>query len=267
MMSEQLLESKVAIVTGAARGIGRATALRLAGAGCRVVLSGRSGATLDAVAHEIQLAGGEAASAPGDLCEADVPQRLIEQARSRFGSVDILVNSAGVAKHAPFLEIDLGDWQRMLDLQLTATFRCGQAAAREMVAAKRSGSIVNLSSIAAAMAMYGTGTYAAAKGGVSSLTRVMAVDLARYGITVNAVAPGPVATEQFRAVNDDNAYRRRGHAIPLNRVAEPAEVADAIVFLCSPQARYITGQLLVVDGGASAVGCYSFETYKRQEVT
>jgi 3-oxoacyl-[acyl-carrier protein] reductase len=264
-MNEKLLESKVAVVTGAARGIGRATALRLASEGCRVVLSGRNAAALDVVAREIQQAHGEAASVPGDLCQADVPQRLIDQARSQFGSVDILVNSAGVAKHAPFLDIDLGDWQRMLDLQLTATFRCGQAAARAMVEAKRGGSIVNLSSIAASMAMYGTGTYAAAKGGVSSLTRVMAVDLAKYGITVNAVAPGPVATEQFRAVNDETAYRQRGRAIPLNRLADPSEVADAIMFLCSPQARYITGQLLVVDGGASAVGCYSFETYKRQE--
>lgn len=266
-MNEKALESKVAVVTGAARGIGKATALRLASAGCRVVLSGRNAAALDAVASEIQRAGGEAASAPGDLCAADVPLRLIEQAQSRFGGVDILVNSAGVAKHAPFLEIDPADWQRMLDLQLTATFRCGQAAARAMGEAKRSGTIVNLSSIAASMAMYGTATYAAAKGGVASLTRVMAVDLAKYGITVNAVAPGPVATEQFRAVNDEAAFRKRGHAIPLNRLADPTEVADAIVFLCSPQARYITGQLLVVDGGASAVGCYSFETYKRQEAT
>lgn len=117
-MNERLLESKVAVVTGAARGIGKMTALRLANEGCRVVLSGRNAAVLDAVAREIQEAHGEAVSVVGDLCEADVPQRLIEQARSRFGRVDILVNSAGVAKHAPFLEIDLADWQRMLDLQI-----------------------------------------------------------------------------------------------------------------------------------------------------
>ncbi len=264
-MKERILESKVAVVTGAARGIGRATALRLASEGCRLVLSGRSADTLDVVAQEIREKGGEAACVPGDLCAADVPQRLMGQARTLFGGLDILVNSAGIAKHATFLEIDPEDWQRTLGLQLTATFRCGQAAARAMVEGKRGGRIVNISSIVAAMAMYGTGAYAASKGGVSSLTRVMAVDLAPHGITVNAVAPGPVATEQFRAINDEKAFRQRGQAIPLNRLAEPSEVADAIAFLCSPQTRYITGQLLVVDGGASAVGCYSFETFKRQE--
>jgi 3-oxoacyl-[acyl-carrier protein] reductase len=252
-----------AIITGAARGIGKAAALRLSRDGYNVVLSGRDASTLDPVASAIVAAGGSALSVSGDICASDAPQHLTDEATRAFGSIDLLVNCAGIAKHATFLEIDFDVWRQMIDLHLNATFRCSQAAARAMVAAKRPGSIINLSSIAASMAMYGTGSYAAAKGAVASLTRVMAVDLAPHGITVNAIAPGPVATEQFRAVNDETAYRQRSRSIPLHRLAQPEEVADTIAFLASPQARYITGQILTFDGGATAVGCYSYETFKR----
>jgi 3-oxoacyl-[acyl-carrier protein] reductase len=256
----------VAVITGSARGIGKATALRLAKDGCKIVLSGRNAEALEAAASEVREAGGEVAVVAGDICDADIPQRLMDEAQSRFGGLSILVNAAGIAKNVPFLDIEIANWQSMLDLQLTATFRCGQAAARAMVAAKQGGRIVNVSSIAASMGMYTTCAYAAAKGGVSSLTRVMAVELAAHGITVNAVAPGPVATEQLRAVYDENMYKQRSRAIPLNRLAEPAEVADFIAFLVSPQAKYMTGQIVTLDGGAAAVGCYSYETFKRQEV-
>jgi NAD(P)-dependent dehydrogenase (short-subunit alcohol dehydrogenase family) len=162
------------------------------------------------------------------------------------------------------IDLDLETWQNTFDLHVTATFRCAQAAAKAMVAAGEGGSIVNLSSIAASMAMYTTGAYASAKAAVSAFTRVLAVELAPNKITVNAVAPGPVATEQLRKVYAGNMYYERSRSIPMNRLAEPAEVADMIAFLVSPQARYITGQIFTLDGGASAVGCYSYETYKRQ---
>ncbi|HWC00555.1 MAG TPA: SDR family NAD(P)-dependent oxidoreductase [Bryobacteraceae bacterium] len=264
-MSDHSGEAPVAVVTGSARGIGKATALRLAAENYRIVLSGRNAAALEEVGGEIRRKGGEALCCAGDLGDPAVVGRLMEAAVTGFGRLDVLVNSAGIAKHAPFLEIDPADWQRTLDLHLTATFRCGQAAARIMVEAGRGGRIVNLSSIAASMAMYGTSAYAVAKGGVSSLTRVMAIELAPHRITVNAAAPGPVATEQLRAVYDENAYRQRSRAIPANRLAEPAEVADLIAFLVSPAACYITGQIVTIDGGAAAVGCYSYETFKRAE--
>ena len=258
-------EVRVAVVTGAARGIGKATAVRLARDGVCVVISGRDPAVLDAVAAEVRAAGGQAHVCAGDLRDTGMPERLVETAASQFGRLDILVNSAGIAKLVPLLEIDESTWQSFLDLHLTATFRCGQAAAKAMIASGRGGRIVNLSSIAASMAMYGNGAYAVAKAGVSALTRAMAVELAPHRITVNAVAPGPVATEQLRAVYSGPMYAERSRSIPLNRLAEPAEVAHVIAFLASPAAEYLTGQIVTIDGGASAVGCYSYETYKRQE--
>jgi 3-oxoacyl-[acyl-carrier protein] reductase len=264
-MSEGTAAKPVAVITGAARGIGKATAVRLAAADYRSVLSGRSMKTLEDVAAEIRAAGGEAFCYEGDICAPETAPGLMDAALAAYGRLDVLVNSAGMAKHAPFLEIDPGDWQRTLDLHLNSTFRCCQAAARIMVESKQGGSIVNLSSIAASMSMYGTCAYGVAKAGVSALTRSMALELAPHKISVNAVAPGPVATEQLRAVYDEKAYRERSRAIPANRLAEPPEVAEMIAFLASPESRYITGQVFTVDGGASAVGCYSYETFKRAE--
>jgi NAD(P)-dependent dehydrogenase (short-subunit alcohol dehydrogenase family) len=253
-------EQPVAIITGAARGIGRATAKRLHQDGFAVVLSGRSHDELESLAGELP----HSAVVIGDIREEAVPGSLVTTAIDRFGRLDALVNSAGVAKMAPLLEIDLPTWQGFFDLHVTATYRCGQAAAKAMVAQGQGGSIVNIGSIASSMAMYGTGAYAAAKGAVASFSRVFAVELASYKIRVNTVAPGPVGTEQLRKVLEGPKYAERSRSIPMNRLAEPAEVADLIAFLVSPAAQYITGQVFTIDGGASAVGAYSYETYKRQ---
>ena len=251
----------VAVITGAARGIGKSTAVKLAADGWSVVLSGRSADALESLRAQI---GENAASVIGDVRESATPATLVQTAIDRFGRIDALVNSAGVAKMMPLLDVELDMWQSFFDLHVTATLRCSQAAARAMIAAGEGGSIVNVSSIAASMAMYGTGTYASCKGAVSSFTRVLAVELDPHKINVNAVAPGPVATEQLRAVYTGNMYQERSRSIPMNRLAEPEEVAEMIAFLVSPASRYITGQIFTLDGGASAVGCYSYETYKRQ---
>jgi NAD(P)-dependent dehydrogenase (short-subunit alcohol dehydrogenase family) len=250
----------VAIITGAARGIGRATAQRLHQAGFALVLSGRSSEELQTLASE--LPGSEVVVA--DLREDATPETLVKTAFDKFGRLDALVNSAGVAKMAPLLEIDPATWQSFFDLHVTASFRCSQAAARALVSQNEGGSIVNIGSIAASMAMYGTGAYAAAKGAVASYSRVLAVELAPHKIRVNTVAPGPVGTEQLRKVLEGPKYAERSRSIPMNRLAEPSEVADLIAFLVSPAAQYITGQTFTIDGGASAVGAYSYETYKRQ---
>ena len=255
----------IAIVTGAARGIGRATALTLVRGGWSLVASGRSQEELASLAAEAEALGQTVVPVAGDLREAGTPDALVAAALTHFGRLDSLINAAGVARNVPLLDLDLATWQELFDLHVTATFRCSQAAARAMVKQGEGGTIVNIGSIASSMAMYTTGAYAAAKGAVTSLSRVLAVELAPHKIRVNVVAPGPVATEQLRKVYDGPKYAERSRSIPMNRLAEPSEVADLITFLVSPQAAYITGQVFTIDGGASAVGCYSYETFKRQE--
>lgn len=255
------MSGQVAVITGAARGIGRATAARLAKDGYALVLNGRSTDELQSLSEEL----GSAVAVVADLRDMDTPEALVQRALSEFGRIDVLINAAGIARGVPVLDLDLETWQSFLDLHVTATFRCCQAAARAMIHQGHGGCIVNIGSIAASMAMYGTGAYAAAKGAVASFSRVLAVELAPFRIRVNTVAPGPVATEQLRKVYDGPKYAERSRSIPLNRLAEPAEVADTIAFLVSDQALYLTGQVFTIDGGASAVGCYSYETWKRQQ--
>ncbi len=253
----------VAIITGAARGIGYATALKLAAQQYRLILSGRDAGSLTQVINEVRRAGSEAHFVAADVRLTSTAQQLVDAATGIFGRIDMLVNAAGIAKNVPLLELDLDTWNDLFSLHATATFLCCQAVANALVKQGTGGCIVNLSSMAASMAMYSTGAYGAAKAAVSSLTRAFAVELAQYRIRVNAVAPGPVATEQLLTAYGPAGYADRGRSIPMNRLAEPEEVAELIAFLASGDAHYLTGHVFPIDGGATAVGAYSFDTYKR----
>ena len=243
------LIGKVALVTGAQQGIGRATALALARAGADVgvnYLDDPDGAS--AVAREITAMGRRATLVQGDVSMPGHVETITNTVTRELGGIDVLVNNAGVFPRVPFLEMKEGDWDYVIDINLKGSFFCAQAAARLMVAQQRAGAIVNLASTAVRGAVLGV-HYSASKSGVVGMTRAMALELAPHGIRVNAIAPGLTDTAQPRYGHSEEAHVTMGRAIPLGRMARPAEIADVIVFLASDEARYVTGQTLFANGG------------------
>jgi 3-oxoacyl-[acyl-carrier protein] reductase len=251
------LGSRAAIVTGGAKGIGREIALKLAEAGAAVLVADRDGAGADAVAGEIEAAGGRAVGRAADVRDPAGCEALVASAREAFGLLDTLVTSAGVARSQPFLQTSLELWQETLAVNLTGTYLCCQAAAPAMAAAG-GGRIVTIASVSGQRGGTGRAAYGASKGGVIALTRVMAVELARHAITVNAIAPGPIETPMVAELHTaaDRAAWLKG--VPAGRYGTPAEVAAAAVFLASEEAGYVTGHVLNVDGGFDAAG-FTFE--------
>jgi len=250
------LQDRVAVVTGAANGLGRAIAERLAGEGARLALGDLEGAALEQVAEGIRAARGDAVAVAGDLTEEAPAARLIEAAVQRFGRIDILVNNVGGSRNAPIWEMKAEDWDFVLRLNLRATFLCTRAAVPHMMR-QRYGRIVCLSSGAREgtpwTAYYAGGAaYSAAKAGVHGFVRDVALELAQHGIHVNAVAPGPIDTERtgpgLRRLDETVEYSP-SRMTPLHRLGVPREVADAVVFLASDEASYITGHTLAVTGG------------------
>jgi NAD(P)-dependent dehydrogenase (short-subunit alcohol dehydrogenase family) len=243
------LEGKVAVVTGGGRGIGRAIAERFAEEGARVAIA-ELRAEGEQVAGELRAAGHDAAAVPTDVSEPDDVGRMVDVVVERFGRVDVLVNNAAVSLGESFLETSLATWQRTLAVNLTGAFICGQAVARTMVARGGGGRILNMASVNSVAAEKGAASYVAAKGGLALLTRAMAVDLAPYGILVNAIAPGPIRTEASAPIFDQERYRRGiEHGVPLARAGSPAEVAAVAAFLASDDASFVNGTTVVVDGG------------------
>jgi NAD(P)-dependent dehydrogenase (short-subunit alcohol dehydrogenase family) len=245
------LEGKVALVTGAQQGIGRAIALALAAAGADVAtnwLDDEKAAT--AVADAVRAAGRRASLHRADMARLDEVRAMVAAAAQELGPVDILVNNAGVFPRVAFLDMTEADWDYVHDINLKATCFCSQAVARAMVAAGRPGAIINLTSGAAFRGSPRGTHYCASKGGVLSLTRQMALELAPHHIRVNAIAPGLTDTAQPRYGSSSEAeLAAMGAALPLGRMAKPEEIADAAVFLASAQAGFITGQCLHVNGG------------------
>jgi len=253
------LSGLTAVVTGSTRGLGREMALEFARAGCRVVVHGKDPAR----AEEVRAACGEGALVfLGDISQQQTAAALMDFAAGKTGRLDILVNNAGVVKMEPFLEFRRETWQELLDVHLSGAFYCGQAAARHM-ARQNSGRIINISTIAAGFGQFGFAAYAPVKAGVEALTRVMAVELAAHGISVNCIAPGPVWNEMMERLYGPQRLAERQRTIPMGRMALAPEVAAAALYLCSPGAGYMTGQVLHLDGGASAAGPFTMEVFKR----
>ncbi len=238
------LTDRVAIVTGAGRGIGRAIALELGRAGARVIVNyNRSAEAAEALAAEI---GGVAVQA--DVSSAEGADRLVAAAEA-LGGLHILVNNAGITRDGLMLRMADSDWQAVIDTNLTATFRMCRAAAAVMLR-QRAGSIINLTSISGIRGNSGQANYAASKAAVAAMSRSLAKELARRGIRVNCVAPGFIATDMVEAMNR-KVVEGVLDVIPMRRIGQPEEVAHLVRFLASDEARYITGQELAVDGGLS----------------
>ena len=245
------LAGRVAIVTGASRGLGQEFARALAKAGADLVLTSRHRASLAAFEAEIKSLGRRAISLELDVRNLESITRMAAEAESAFGHIDILVNNAGCNVRKPALDVTWDDWNLILDTNLRGSFFVSQAIARGMIA-RRYGRIINVGSVTAVAGYAGLGPYGASRGGIRQLTMSLADDWGKFGVTVNCLAPGWFRTEQNSALYDDREWvEYLSERIPLKRPGQAHDLDAAVVFLAAESSRYITGQTLLVDGGIS----------------
>jgi 3-oxoacyl-[acyl-carrier protein] reductase len=250
-----LLDQQVAIITGAGQGLGRAIALEFAAEGASVALLERNPETVEAVRQEIEAGGGEARAYPLDITDYDRYRQVVEDVIAWKGRIDTLVNNAAIALYGTILTDTLEDWRKQITVNLEAVYKGSKLVAPHMVE-RRSGRIISIASIQGFASSGDAGAYNAAKGGIIAYTKSMAVELGPYNILVNAVAPGFMRTpmsfidgvDETTTPEFEEWYVKRGK-IPLRRTGLPEDVSGTVVFLASPYCRYMTGQLLVVDGG------------------
>jgi glucose 1-dehydrogenase len=246
-----MLEGKVALVTGAASGIGEAIAIELGKQGARVVVNYHSDTSPGRpVVDQIIAGGGQAIAVQADVSNASDVSRMIEQVVGQLGRIDVLVNNAGIERQKSFLEVSEDDWDLVIDVDLKGPFLCTQAAVRDMVRRRERGTIINISSVHEDLPFPGYASYCAAKGGLRMLCRDLALELAPHGINIINVAPGAISTPiNDRTLEDPEKKLALLREIPLGRVGTPEEVASLVAYLASDSASYITGTTVFIDGG------------------
>ena len=247
------LKGRIALVTGASRGIGRAIAVALAAEGAAVAINYRAGeAQAYATAGEIDARGGTALPIQGDVSDYGAASAVVEQTIERLGGLHILVNNAGIARDKLIYNMEPGDWLDVMQVNFGGVFNCTKAAMSHFMG-QREGVIVNVSSVMGERGWIGESNYAASKGAINAFTRCSAVELARFGIRVNAVLPGFAPTDLVGGLTEKDGGKGIKKQIPLRSFARVEEVAQVVTFLAGPDASYMTGSLLTVDGGAGAI--------------
>ncbi len=247
------LEGRIALVTGASRGIGRAIAVALAAEGAAVAVNYRSGqAQAQEVVEEIQRAGGKAVAIQGDVADYSQAEKIVQQTVDQLGGLHILVNNAGIARDVLIYNMEPNDWLDVMRVNFGGTFNCTKAALGHFMST-RDGVIVNISSVMGQRGWIGESNYSASKGAINSFTRCCAVEFARFGIRVNAVLPGFAPTELVSGLVDKDGGKGIKKQIPMRDFARVEEVASVVTFLAGPESSYMTGSLVAVDGGASTI--------------
>ncbi len=237
---------KIAIVTGAAKGIGKGIAVALAKDGFNIVVADLKQTECDATAKDLQALGVEAIGVQCDVSNAAAVSALFKQTMDKFGRLDALINNAGIYPFVPFEKMTEADWEKVMDVNLKSVFLCSKEAAKIL---PPGGRIVTISSVASIIGFEGLTHYCASKGGINGFTRALALELAHKKITVNAVAPGAIKTPGASSGMNEESQKQTLALIPLARMGEPEDIANAVAFLASEKSSYITGQVIVVDGG------------------